>query len=265
MSQNPTNPFDLDPHVAELYDTVEVGLADVQFIRRLLGKAAGLRILEPFCGTGRVILPLAQDGHFVTGLDQSTGMLGRARLKLEALPAAVQERVTLTQMDVTEAAWPVGFGLVILGGNGLYELATPEEQESVVAAAAASLKAGGRLYLDSDHMEGDLDPAWRRSGRVRGALSGRCRDGAYVENFLEPVWFDAERRLVRFRRTTTVVLPDESQVEQVYEQQKHPVSRGEIEAWLQKHGFIILDVFGDRDGNAYSEKSARVIFWAEKA
>ena len=45
MSINPTNPFDIDPHVAEIYDRVEFSTEDVEFVRRLSAGLGPLRIL----------------------------------------------------------------------------------------------------------------------------------------------------------------------------------------------------------------------------
>ena len=120
--------YDWDAHVAEFYDQLITDTEDIALIRRLIGPRKRLRILEPFCGTGRMLIPLALDGHAVVGLDRARGMLARAKAKARALPSEVQERITWLQRDVLREAWPAGFDLVILGDNCLYELATPEEQ-----------------------------------------------------------------------------------------------------------------------------------------
>ena len=266
MSINPTNPFDIDPHVAEIYDRVEFSTEDVEFVRRLSAGLGPLRILEPFCGTGRVLLPLAEAGHTVTGLDCARAMLARARQKSERLPEDARRRVELIELDITcWDEWPSGFDLVILGGNGLYELATPAEQEGSIAAAAASLRPGGHLYLDSDHMEGVLDANWRLAGEVRGALTGTCADNTFVENTLETIWYDAPRRLVKFRRCTFISPPSGKPMQCEYVQQKHPVSRLEVETWLKQHGFIVEGLYGDRSGGPYNEAGGRMIFWARKS
>ncbi len=129
----------------------------------------------------------------------------------------------------------------------------------------ASLKAGGYVYVDNDHMEGDLDEAWRRPGVRRGFPSGTCADGARVESTMETVWYDAPRRLVRLRRYTRVTLPDGATVEKEYVQQKHPVSAGEVRAWLTTCGFAVEREIGDRAGTPYSATSGRAIFWARKS
>jgi SAM-dependent methyltransferase len=265
MARNQVNPFDVDPHVAEIYDRVEYGRDDVAFILRLAAGLGPLKVLEPFCGSGRVLLPLAEAGYRVTGLDSSRAMLARGREKAARLPEEVRQRLELVEMDVTcWEDWPTGFDLVILGGNGLYELATPEEQASCVAAAAASLRPGGHVYLDSDHMEGVLDPNWRLSGEVRGVLTGECADGTYVENTLETTWYDAPRRLVEFRRRTYITPPAGPTRLIEFNQQKHPVSRLEAQSWLEQHGLKIEAFYGDRSGAPYDEAGGRMIFWAIK-
>ncbi len=129
MSHNKTNIYDVEPHIAEVYDQIETSTDDVELIRNLIGNRGPLRILELFCGTGRILIPLADDSHRLVGLDQSKGLLDRAHEKIKQLSDEAQRRITLTEADVTTDEWPKDFDLVILGGNCLYELATPEEQE----------------------------------------------------------------------------------------------------------------------------------------
>jgi SAM-dependent methyltransferase len=258
--------YDVELHVAEIYDQIETHTDDVALIRRLIEGRGPLRILEPFCGTGRILIPLALDGHEIVGLDQAQGMLDRARVKIERLPGDVQRRITLTRADVVDEEWPRGFDLVLLGGNCLYELATPEEQGGCFASAAASLNPGGYVYVDNDHMEGELDPSWQRSGVASGAFpTGTCADGTRVESTSEAIWWDAPRRLIRFRRRTRVTLPEGSVVESEYVQQKHPVSAVEVQTWLEAHGFVVERMYGDRAGNRYTDASGRAIFWAGMA
>src|SRR5512136_2525186 len=134
--------YDVEGHIAEIYDQVETETDDVALIRRLIGEQRSLRILEPFCGTGRILIPLAQDGHVLVGLDEARGMLARAQAKIGQLPEEAQRRITLVEADVMSGDWPHGLDVVILGGNCFYELAMAEEQEACIIAAAAALISG---------------------------------------------------------------------------------------------------------------------------
>jgi SAM-dependent methyltransferase len=256
--------YDLDAHVAELYDQQETYNDDVELLLKLSGPLGTRRILEPFCGTGRMLLPLALAGHEVVGLDCSPAMLARARLKIAQLPASVQQHITLIEMDVVHDVWPGDFDVVILGSNCFYELATAQEQQTCMAAAAAALRAGGYLYLDNNHMEGDLEPAWQSAQPHPGFPAGTCADGTVLESTLETIWYDAPQRLARFRRLTKITSPAGVCHQVASIQQKHPVSTGEVAAWLKDNGFIIEQHYGARTGTPYQPTSSRAIFWARK-
>jgi SAM-dependent methyltransferase len=264
MDHNYLNAYDADLHVAEVYDQSETERDDVELIRTLIGNAGPLKILEPFCGTGRILLPLALDGHAVLGMDQSTGMLKRLHQKVQELPPETQKRITVLQADVLCEAWPRGFDLVILGCNCFYELATPQEQAKCIAQAFQSLHPGGHLFIDNHHMEGELAPSWQNLGVVEPSLRGVCSDGAVVECTRETVWYDASRRLARFRRRTQVTLANGEVIEQTSIQQKHPVSKGEVHGWLEKYDFQVKGTYGNHAGVLYKDESAHAIFWAER-
>jgi SAM-dependent methyltransferase len=254
--------YDVTPHVAEIYDQSETYTDDVELIQNLIQGSGGLRILEPFCGTGRILIPLALAGHTMIGLDNATGMLLRASQKIQNLDKDIQGEISLIKADVVDAIWPKNFDLVILGGNCFYELSGPDEQEKCIMNAASALKPGGYLYVDNNHMEGELDPSWQIPGMRAGFPTGVCSDGTSVESWTETIWFDIPNRLAKFRRLTKVNFPDGSSIEQEYFQQKHPVSTAEVQSWLETHGFLIEQLYGDRNGIPYSNESSRAIFWA---
>jgi SAM-dependent methyltransferase len=257
--------YNLDAHIAEIYDQQETYRDDLTLIRSLIQNRGALRILEPFCGTGRLLIPLAEDGHTMVGFDSASGMLDRAALKKEHLPEASRQKVTLVEMNALTDAWPTGFDVVLLGGNCLYELGTPEEQERCIAAAAASLRPGGYVYVDNNHMQGELDETWQHENSERAFPTGTCEDGTRLSSTVKTIWFDVPRRLARFARRTQVTFPDGHSIEYDYTRQTHPVSYGEVQSWLEAHAFVIERVWGERDGTPYSETSSRAIFWARRA
>ncbi len=238
------NKYNMDAHIAEIYDQHETGTDDVSFIKKLLGSHGNLRILEPFCGTGRILIPLAQDGHEVIGIDLCARMLDRANSKIEKLPKAAAARITLINADVLAPDWPTGMDVVILGGNCFYELAWPEEQEKCVSKAAKALEKGGYLYIENDNMEGELDESWQNIGvRKDGWPSGVCSDGTRVETTIETLWVDKAKRLWHARRETTIHFPDGKKKQKSYETQTHPSSAVDIKEWLRQYHFEILGMY----------------------
>ena len=255
----------IDQYIAEIYDRTETQRDDVNLICSLIGEKM-VSILEPFCGHGRILIPLAEAGYQIVGLDLSGQLLRSLDERIHRLPDETQARVSFRQSDVIADAWPTGFEVVILGANCFYELATPEEQEHCIKAAAAALMPGGYLYLDNNHMEGSLDPSWRQAGVQENAFpTGVCTDGTRVQGTSETVWHDSAQRLVRFRKTVTVEKPDGDVYRKDWMQQKHPPSTEEMSAWLKKHDFVIEELWGDRHRSPYADQSSRAIFWARKA
>lgn len=254
--------YDIETYIAEIYDQIENNMNDVNLIKKHIDNRK-MNILEPFCGTGRISLPLANDGNKIVGIDNAKGMLDWYRKKLNNtnIPS---ENVHLIQRNVLIDEWPKGFDLVILGGNCFYELASQQEQETCIGKAYKSLKVGGYIYVDNNHMEGDLDHSWQENGIVRKSLCGIAQDGSIVETTRKTIWYDVKERLIKFERRALITKKSGEIIESTYIQQKHPISTYEVQYWLEKHGFEIIKMYGDRNGEVYSDDSPRAIFWARK-
>jgi SAM-dependent methyltransferase len=134
--------YDADAHVADLYDKIENDHDDLDLITHLIERHALRSVLEPFCGTGRIVLPLMELGCRCVGMDASVGMITRARKKLSSRHGIGREASSLMNGDVLSMEWPGDFDLVILGGNCFYELATAADQELCIQKAARSLRRG---------------------------------------------------------------------------------------------------------------------------
>jgi len=260
MSYNQVNLYNLDIHIAEIYDQQVNYSDDVQLLLDLIGPKGPLRIFEPFCGTGRILIPLIMAGHQLIGLDQSKVLLNCCKEKLNHMG----KQAMLVEGDALDYSWPDGLDLVVLGGNCLYELAKTDEQERCIQFAALALKPGGFLFLDNDHMEDALAQSWQDPTARTSFPSGLCADGVRLESTIQTIWVNVSARLARFRRQTKVIYPDGRIVERAYIQQKHPISTGELKIWLEKHGFTIEQLYGTWKREFYTDTSPRAIFWAKK-
>lgn len=255
--------YDIDTCIAEIYDQTEIQTEDIYLLRKLIADLGQLRILEPFCGNGRILIPLAQDGHEIVGMDKSKPMLESATRKLQQLPETVRSKVRLNEADVLDSPWPRGFDLVILGANCFYELPTAESQEWCIHQASESLRVGGHLYLDNGHMEGDLEPTWYEPGIKENRFpTGTCSDGTSVKGTTETIWYNIKERLVHLQRAVEIMTPDGKIKKKEWIEQKHSPSTAEMKMWLEKYGFVIESLWGDRKQSTYTDHSARAIFFA---
>ncbi|MFN8484721.1 MAG: class I SAM-dependent methyltransferase [Anaerolineae bacterium] len=126
------------------YDDV---VDDIPFYRDLAVRGGG-PALELACGTGRVLIPVAEAGVEVVGLDISRPMLAVAQDKVSLLPQAVQDRITLGAGDMRDFDLGAGrFSLVYIPFRSFLHLLTVEEQLQALAAIRRSLRPAGRLAL----------------------------------------------------------------------------------------------------------------------
>lgn len=225
--------------------------ADVEFYSELAEEAAGT-VLEVGCGTGRLLLPLAEAGHAVVGIDVSRQMLLRAGRRLVGFDSA--SRVHLVQADVTRL--PVHEArLAVLALNTFCHFAAREEQETALAALHAALAAGGTLALDvpNPHVEWDSRP-----------------DGVAT---LEAVHETAGSTIYEWSVTEADPGAQTVSVRLIYDacdaggrMQRHShayllrlVYRFELELLLQRAGFREAEVYGDFDGREYETDSPRMV------
>jgi SAM-dependent methyltransferase len=151
----PRNPFD---RFARLYDWEhDRYLLDVPvhigFARRFGGP-----VLELACGSGRLLGPLAQAGFACTGVDSSSAMLERARLRLARLPGAPP--TTLVEQRLEALALDGRFRTIILGLDSFGLLIDRAKQVRALQAARALATHDGRLILDvaNGNMRGSSEP-----------------------------------------------------------------------------------------------------------
>ena len=82
--------FDYDPSFCDMYKDAAARVAGEEYLgymRSHIQKRFGpqqLSILDAGCQAGRLLIPLAEDGHHVTGLDTSLFALRRARRRAKA-------------------------------------------------------------------------------------------------------------------------------------------------------------------------------------
>ncbi|MDG9690170.1 class I SAM-dependent methyltransferase [Streptomyces mutabilis] len=112
----------------------------------------GARVLDAGCGTGRVLIQLAQLGYDGVGVDQDASMLAVARRNA---PRLTWLQADLADFDPDAAGVGSGFDLVVAAGN-VFPLLAPGTESAVAARLAQALRPGGLLVagfgLDQEHL-----------------------------------------------------------------------------------------------------------------
>ncbi len=134
---------------AELYDFEYADRKnDIRWYRRLAKKhAAEGPILELGAGTGRISIPLAEDGHRVLALDRAPNMLERLRERIDGQPWA--ERIVPTPGEMTSIPLPdASVPFVISPFNAMMHLYTWEELLRTFREVVRVLRPGGVFAFD---------------------------------------------------------------------------------------------------------------------
>jgi SAM-dependent methyltransferase len=256
-----------DPVDYDRQDNSDTGVA---FYSALAWEAGG-PVLEIACGTGRVAIPIAQQGFAVTGLDVVPSMLDRARFKAEAAGLSVRwVEGDARDFDLDSER----FRLIFLTGNAFQAFLTNADQEALLGRVRAHLHDEGLFAFET------RNPRWRTS-------EGRDEDPdglfVYLETRAEeealPPHTDAHGREVRESRSRTY-----DHVAQVLHwtsyrrwheggaQERTKTTRialrytfpQELAALLHHNGFTIARRYGDWDGEPLTAASPSIIVVCRK-
>lgn len=249
-----------DPYadIVTLYDLEHDEYTDdVEFLVELAAFGDG-PILELGCGTGRVLAPLAQDGHIVVGVDSSEAMLQAGRVRLENSTNATLVVGNMIQPNLV----PGGpFGMVISSLNSLMHLTNPEQQRAMITSARNTLIPGGRLIIDT------LNPSLPQLNHLLNTThlegSWRTTDGTVIDKwgFRQP---GNESQVL-----DTLIWYDQTSAEGVYQRTRtrfdlRYVHQSELALMLESAGFAHVDWYGNYDLDPWDATSERIIAIAHK-
>ena len=121
--------------------------SDVELIWQLLELSPGMEVLDLACGHGRIANRLAERGCRVTGLDASALFVQLAREDAEARGVTVDYVLG----DMRNLEWIERFDRIInwFTAFGYFD---DGDNQRVLARAAAALRPGGRLAIETMHL-----------------------------------------------------------------------------------------------------------------
>ena len=216
-------------------------------------------ILEAMCGTGRVLLPLAEAGHTVVGFDISPAMVALARDKLHTAGAGLHARVEVG--DICSIRLPERFALAIVAMNSFMHLPTWEAQRDALRTLADHLRPGGLLLLDL--FNPDPHELIADEGVLVHAKNFTSSSGAEVQKWvLRRSDFAAQTHFVEF--VYDQIGPDRLLRRDVLPFTMRWVYRFELELLLEQAGFVLEGLFGSYDLDDFTSGSDRLIAVARR-
>jgi SAM-dependent methyltransferase len=217
-----------------------------------LARQQGGPILELGCGSGRVLLPLAQAGHQVYGLDSDPGMLAVLR---QQLTPALRPAVKVWIGDLCAFHLGAAFSLILLPCN-TYSTLTAGQRQAALACVRRHLKPGG-IFAASLPGPDRLRRLPRRGEPEIEEVFSHPLDGEPVQ--VSSAW-ERDGQYFTLRWHYDHLLPD-GHVERLTAEVRHALAS--LETYTQEivaAGMQVSQVWGDFDGRAYSPASEGLIF-----
>ena len=133
---------------AEFYDILQSDKSDIPFFVEM-ARRYGPLVLELGCGTGRLLLPIAQSGTAIVGLDSSDQMLAICRTKMNVYDEQTKVRITLAHGDMVDFQLNQIFSLAFFACNTFNHLISQEHQVKSLCKVYDHLSAEGILIIDN--------------------------------------------------------------------------------------------------------------------
>lgn len=255
---NPANPYDA---FARIYDLQHRDfLDDVPMYLRLAREASPeASILEIGCGSGRLMIPLAEAGFRIVGVDESAEMLRIAEQRLRAsrhIPAA---RWSLVHADARALRLDASqFDVAIIALNTFLHNLTRDDQLATLRTVRAHLSAGGLLVVDlppNDEMAYQPDDG---VFQLEATLIDP-QAGTEIRKFVASRIFWAVQEQELTYRIEEHRASDTAFTEQLVTFRLRHVFKHEMELLLLQSGFAEPTWYGHYDLTPYGERSPRMI------
>jgi SAM-dependent methyltransferase len=250
-----------DPYeyIAELYDLEhDEFVDDLELLQQLADESPG-PLLEMGCGSGRILVPLAESGYTSTGIDLSQPMLARARNRARASEVdIVLHELAMERVSSVEGG---PFGMVMFTLNALTHLDNQADQLAALEGSLAILRPGGTLFLDLPNPMPDY--LTRLSETKVLEWSGELADGTTIDKWayrtIDPIsqlidtriWYDhispsGDTRSVRTAFTLRYL------------------HHGELVQLLERAGYEHISMFGSYMLDPLEPESDRMLVTAVK-
>ena len=235
---------------ASLYDSYATGPTEEGDIQFYVAEArsADSPVLELGCGTGRILIPVAEAGVEIVGLDLAPAMLAVARHKIARLGAETQGRIRLVEGDMRDFSLGQRFNLIMIPFRAFHHLLTPEDQRLALGRIREHLAEKGRLVFNIFDPRLDLIAA--NSGPF-GAPAQRLKEFTHPETAHRVVlWhsphYDPEGQICEDPRVFEELDADGKVVARTHRSLiLRYVHRYEMQHLLELCGFKIEALYGD--------------------
>lgn len=234
---------------ASIYDGLNTFLSDLPFYKKWLLKDKDAKILELCCGTGRLTIPIAQDGYNICGVDYTPSMLEQAKVKASETGLDIN----FIEADIRTLNLQEKFDLIFIPFNSIHHLYKNEDLFKAFNVVKNHLKDGGLFLLDCFNPNIQLIVEGEKEQKVIAEYT--TNDGREV----------LIKQTMRYESATQI-----NRIEWHYfiNGESHSIQNldmrlffpQELDSYLEWAGFNVIHKFGCFEEEAFNDNSEKQIF-----
>jgi SAM-dependent methyltransferase len=164
---------------ADFYDMLHEGCGDAEQYVSLLGPC-GKKILELGSGTGRIVIPLAEAGFQVTGIEFESDMI--SLMEKKDYP---RNRLRVVQADARHFSLDERFDVILLSCNFLNHFTDAADVASILSCCRDHLEPDGCVIIDSSVPDTDY---MVRSNGEEEVLTFATKNGSEIRDYFKPCY-----------------------------------------------------------------------------
>jgi SAM-dependent methyltransferase len=232
-----------------IYDGMNTEMDDLPFYSRWLKKRKKGNILELCCGTGRLTIPLAQEGYKITGVDNNTSMLKQAKEKANGLNVPVR----FIKSDIRSLDLPEVYDIIFIPFNSIHHLYTNQDFFNVLTGVKKHLKKNGYFLFDCFNPDIRYISDSEKEEKIIADYS--TKDGRRVV-VKETMIYESTTQINRIKWHYFI----DGKFDSVQNLDMRMFFPKELDEYLSINGFKIIDKFGGFQEEKFEDKSVKQVF-----
>ena len=234
---------------ANIYDGMNNHIDDLQFYKRWMPQNKDARILELCCGTGRLTIPIAEDGYNISGVDYTFSMLEQAKAK--ASEAGL--KIEFIEADIRTLDLQNKYDLIFIPFNSIHHLYLNEDLFKAFNTVKKHLKTGGRFLLDC--FNPNIQYIVEHEKKQIEVAAYTTKDGREI----------LIKQLMRYERKTQINRIEwhyfiNGKFDSIQNLDMRLFFPQELDTYLDWNGFKIIHKFGNFEEEAFYDSSEKQIF-----
>ena len=234
---------------AIIYDGMNTHIDDLQFYKRWMPQNKDARILELCCGTGRLTIPIAEDGYNISGVDYTFSMLEQAKAK--ASEAGL--KIEFIEADIRTLDLQNKYDLIFIPFNSIHHLYLNEDLFKAFNTVKKHLKTGGRFLLDC--FNPNIQYIVEHEKKQIEVAAYTTKDGREI----------LIKQLMRYERKTQINRIEwhyfiNGKFDSIQNLDMRLFFPQELDTYLDWNGFKIIHKFGSFEEEAFYDSSEKQIF-----